>query len=348
MSSKKQILIVSDGMPGHFKKTRAVALMVQKRFPAEATWLNVKLRIGLYRRVLGAILKHSEQAPNPDWLRWFYRFEDDLPARPDMIVSSGGKTCYMSAWLARHYGCPSVFIGQVRGVDKRHFTRIVASPLDYLDDGKHIRSVPATEVDPDVVAEAAEEYFTETGLERRPRWTLILGGDGAGFTYTRADWQQLFDAVCTLAERHGVRWMITTSRRTNPAAEELFSSSEMRNCADDVLVYNRDSRSVYNAFLGAADVIVCTEDSGKMITESVASGRPVFAVRPPRAKHSRHVKALVTRFETAGYLKRLEISRLATEPIEEFIAGHQGPPEPLMKRVREEVDEFLSTLPWAA
>lgn len=345
---KKQILIVSDGLPGHYKKTRAVALMVQKRFPAEPRWLNVKLRMGLYRRVLGAILKHTEQAPNPAWLKLFYRFQDELPARPDMIVSSGGKTCFMSAWLARHYGCPSVFIGQVRGVEKRHFTRIVASPLDYEDDGKHIKSVPATEVDPDVVAEAASEYFAHTGLPRRPRWTLILGGDGAGFTYTKQDWQQLFEAVSALAQRHGVRWLITTSRRTNPTAEELFSSPAMREWADDVLVYNRDSRNVYNAYLGAADVIVCTEDSGKMLTESVASGRPVLAVRPPRARHSKHVKALVGRFEAAGYLMRLPIEQLANAPLDGFIAHHQGPPEPLMKRVREEVDEFLSTLPWAA
>jgi mitochondrial fission protein ELM1 len=345
---KKQILIVSDGLPGHYKKTRAVALMVQKRFPAEPRWINVKLRMGLYRRVLAAILKHTRQAPNPEWLKLFYRFADELPGKPDLILSSGGKTCYMSAWLARHYGCPSVFIGQVRGVDKHCFTRIVASPLDFVDDGKHIKSVPATEVDPDVVAEAAAEYFAQTGLARRPRWTLILGGDGAGFTYTKSDWRQLFDAVCTLAERHGVRWMITTSRRTNPDAEDLFSSPAMREWADDVLVYNRDSRSVYNAYLGAADVIVCTEDSGKMLTESVASGRPVLSVRPPRAKHSEHVKALVGRFEAAGYLKRVPIERLATEPVEEFIANHQGPAEPLMQRVREEVNEFLSTLPWAA
>jgi hypothetical protein len=74
----------------------------------------------------------------------------------------------------------------------------------------------------------------------------------------------------------------------------------------------------------------------------------VLAVRPPKAKHSKHVKALVGRFESAGYLKRVPIAQLATEPLDEFIAQHEGPPEPLMKRVREEVDEFLSTLPWAA
>jgi mitochondrial fission protein ELM1 len=142
--------------------------------------------------------------------------------------------------------------------------------------------------------------------------------------------------------------MITTSRRTNPIAEDLFSSPDMRQWADDVLVYNRDSRSVYNAYLGAADVIICTEDSGKMLTESVASGRPVLSVRPPKARHSNHVKALVARFEAAGYLKRVPIEQLATEPLDEFIANHAGPPEPLMKRVREEVNEFLLTLPWAA
>src|SRR5688500_15671346 len=139
----KRILIVSDGLPGHYKKTNAIAQIVQKRFPAEVTWVNVRLRIGLYRRVLRFLLNRTTKAPRPAWLRLFYRFEADLPANPDLIVSSGGKTSFMSAWLAAYHGCPSIFIGQIRGIDKRYFTRIVSSAFDYQADGKHIKSVPA-------------------------------------------------------------------------------------------------------------------------------------------------------------------------------------------------------------
>ena len=32
---RKRILIVSDGFPGHYKKTNAIAQIVRKRWPAE-------------------------------------------------------------------------------------------------------------------------------------------------------------------------------------------------------------------------------------------------------------------------------------------------------------------------
>lgn len=346
--SNKRILILSDGLPGHYKKTRAVAKIVQQRYPADVQWMTVKLRVGIYRRVLRLILNQRQQPPHPDWLRMFYSISDPLPETPDLIISSGGKTSYLSAWLGAHYGCPSVFIGQTRKIRKSYFTRIVASELDYLADGRHIKSLPATEVDADLVAEAAAEYLPSTGLAQRPRWTLVTGGNGAGYAYRPSDWTQLCDAARSRAEQHDIRWLVTTSRRTDPFAEDLFSGPRMRECADDVLVYNRDQRVVYNAFLGLASVIVCTEDSGKMLTECVASGRPVLAVRPARSRTARHVKALVQRFESAGYLKRMTIPELRTESIEEFVRAHQPPPEPLMKRVREEVTEFVGTLPWAA
>jgi mitochondrial fission protein ELM1 len=322
--------------------------MIQKRFPYEVQWLNVRLRFGGYRTLMRLVLNRASRVPDPRWLTLFYDIPGGLPSAPDVIVASGGKMSYMSAWLAAHYGCPCVFIGQVRGIEKRYFARIVATDIDYQADGRHIHSVPATEIDPDVVAEAAEEYLQRTGLPPARRWTLVIGGNGGGYEYTPADWRTLRDTACQLAARHNIRWLITTSRRTPPLAEDLFLSPEIRACADDVLIYNRDSRVVYNAFLGCADVIVCLEDSGKMLTESVASGRPVLSVRPPIANTNQRSWALIHRYLTAGYLVRMTLEELGHESVAEFIANHRGPTEPLMKRVREEVNEFLSTLPWAA
>jgi hypothetical protein len=44
----------------------------------------------------------------------------------------------------------------------------------------------------------------------------------------------------------------------------------------------------------------------------------------------------------------MTLDELGHELITDFVANHRGPAEPLMKRVREEVNEYLTTLPWAA
>ena len=306
----RKILVVSDGLPGHYKKTNAVAQMVQKRFAADVQWLNVKLRFGGYRTLMRFMLNHTHRVPDAQWLNLFYDIPDGIPAAPDMIISSGGKTSFMSAWLGGALRLPV----RVHRPGPRHREAVF-----HADRRVKLRLPGGRQAHPQRAGDRDRSRRRRGGRRAVPanrpacqparRWTLVIGGDGGGYEYTEADWRQLRDTACRLAAQHGIRWLITTSRRTPPVAEDLFLSPEMRACADDVLIYNRDPRVVYNAFLGLAEVVVCLEDSGKMLTESVASGKPVLSVRPPIANTNERSWALIHRFETAGYIKRHDARR---------------------------------------
>lgn len=195
--------------------------------------------------------------------------------RPDLIVSSGGKTCIANAWLATAMHCPNVFIGDTRGLSPDLFDHILTPDTRFQQDARYIIGVPPTTIDPQELREAAEAYLADREDDPQIRyWTLLIGGSTncRSFAYSRSEWTRLADGAATLAEQHGIRWLITTSRRTGRTAENVFSRHRrLQPHIEDLCLYGKDDRKIFNAFLACADTVFCTEDSATMLTEAVAS-----------------------------------------------------------------------------
>ena len=137
------LLLISDGKPGHYKKSVAIAEAIAKRRVAKVSWLNVRMRLPVFHDVLRRSFRQHRRLPGLPWLRATHRFpKEPLPdATPDLIVSSGGKTAFANAWLAQYHGCPNVFIGHTRGIHDNYFSRIMVylrptSPGKWENTGK--------------------------------------------------------------------------------------------------------------------------------------------------------------------------------------------------------------------
>jgi hypothetical protein len=299
--------------------------------------------------VLRLHLSRHRALPGPRWLSVFYRLSGELPERPDLIISSGGKTVFINAWLAQHYGCQNTFIGDTRGVHDDYFARIVVqhSPRGahpaHGDDPRFIPSLIPTEITPALLAQAAEVYTAAREPEFRGRrhWTLVLGGDSGGYRYRPAEWETLGAGLRALAERHGIRWLITTSRRTSPVAEAVLQRDDLRPHVDELQIYRTDPRQIYNALLGCGEVIFCTEDSGTMLTEAVSAGRPLFSIRPGVARTTRAHRELLDFYSDCGWLKRVTIDELARLQPADIATGFAPQAEQELPRVCERILEVL-------
>jgi mitochondrial fission protein ELM1 len=307
-----RILIPSDGKPGHYKKAAAIAQALAAGQPAEVSFLDVRLRLALFHDVLRQQLRRHRRLPGPRWLSLYYRVAA-LPSRPDLIISSGGKTAFVSAWLAQHYGCPNVFIGDTRGIHDEYFSRIVVHDAAHDGDPRFLSSLIPTEINADLLHRAAADYAAtrEPDFQRRRHWTLLIGGDSGGYRFRQSDWEALGVAIRVLAERHAIRWLITTSRRTGRAAEDVLRRAGLAPHIDELQIYRTDPRKIYNGLLGCAEAVFCTEDSGTMLTEAAAAGKPLFAIRPRTARGTPALCDLLDFYAARGRLKRIAISDLA-------------------------------------
>ncbi|MFG0336313.1 MAG: ELM1/GtrOC1 family putative glycosyltransferase, partial [Maioricimonas sp. JB049] len=265
------------------------------------------------------------QLPAPSWLPWVYDMPEPPQMRPDLIVSSGGKTCIANAWLASCMHCPNVFIGDIRGLSPDLFDHILTLDTSNQGDPRYVIGIPPTTIDPQELRAAADVYFEESPQAGRDvrYWSLLLGGNTncGAFVYSRRDWDQLADAVAILAERHGIRWLITTSRRTGRTAESIFRHKRLQPYIEDLYLYGKDDRNIFNAFLACADAVFCTEDSGTMLTESVASARPVFSIRPPQSRLSRPLENMLNFYVQQRRIKRLNIADMNLVSVEDVTTG---------------------------
>lgn len=307
-----RILIPSDGKPGHYKKAAAIAQALAAEHSAEVSFLDVRMRLALFHDVLRRHLRRHRRLPGPRWLSLFYRLPAALPPRPDLVISSGGKTTFVNAWLAQHYGCPNVFIGDTRGVHDAYFSRIVVHDAAHDRDPRFVSSLIPTEITADLLRRAAAEYAAtrDPGFLARRHWTLLIGGDSGGYRFRQDDWEALGVAIRELADRHGIRWLITTSRRTSRSAEVVLRRAELAPHVNELQIYRTDARKIYNALLGCGEAIFCTEDSGTMLTEAAAANKPLFSIRPRMATATPALRDLLEFYEVRGRLKRVPIGDL--------------------------------------
>ena len=303
------LLILKDGKPGHYKKSEAVAQAMTAQRPATISRLDVRMRFAAYHDALRFYLKQHRTLPGLNWLRMVYRLPAELPHRPDLIISSGGKTAFINAWLAQHYRCANVFIGFSRGISDAYFSRLIVHNSEHAGDPRFIDAPIPTEITPAILNQAETDYLTgkPAGFTGTSHWTLLVGGRSGGYRYSRRDWTALAESLPILAARFNIRWLITTSRRTDRTCEQLLSCPEVKACVDELQIVRTDPRRIYNALLGRGRVIFCTEDSGTMLTEAAATGKPVIALRPKRARATLALDQLLDYYVSRSQMQRVPI-----------------------------------------
>jgi len=109
------VWIVSEGSPGHVSQSVGLAEALSKRVPLRVERIECRSRLNGVARSLVRTWMGRGGRPLPGWfLKKWLRL--DLSAvtakKPDMILSSGGKSVFAARSLAACSGAPYVFLGE--------------------------------------------------------------------------------------------------------------------------------------------------------------------------------------------------------------------------------------------
>ena len=291
------VWLLSDGAPGHLSQSRGIVDALATRRKVKLTTIDLKLRSSLWKRLGRLYLPRIRDTAG--WLARTYTVT--LPVgRPALIVSSGANTLLANALLARQHAVPNVYSGTLKGYDPAAFDcvfTVVALGVAC----NHVLPLPP------VPGELAHALPAAGG---EPLIAVLVGGDGAGYVFKDVDWRAFADGLAALARREGARLLLTTSRRSGAAAEDLLRASVPPELLADAVWWSQAPRKVMRRFLGAASAIVVTEDSLSMVAESLYSGRPVISVSPAMAQPNANDGAALQGYVARGLLARCPIGRL--------------------------------------
>lgn len=288
--------LLSDGAPGHESQSRGIVDAIRRFRTVDVQLVSVRVR----RKWLKSAARILLRAGSGDGLLDAVH-DITLPdVRPDFIVSSGGNTLLASALLARRYGVPNFYSGTPKGFDTRWYARVftvtdqgggsnVVLPLPPVP-GELCASLPAPAADAPLL--------------------LLVGGDG-DLAYTADDWQALAQGAAALAARTGRRWLVSTSRRTGAAAEDILAAGIAPAQVLDAVWWSRQPRRVMREFLARAAAVYVTGDSMTMIAESIYAGRPVHVLMPAHGRHAAQDAAALAGYVAAGFVRVSPIATLA-------------------------------------
>jgi len=283
--------------------------------PVEVHRLTLSLRLGLARNFLRFLLNHSNMPPANGWLKLLYVMPELPQGRCDLIVSAGGKTSFANAWLAKRLGAKNIFAGSLRRLSPTLFDVVVTlEPLEPASPHNLVLDLPPSAIEAADLEGHGRALRRECGLGDEKLWTVMIGGDGAGYHYHDTDWQQLAQWLNELGKKHQRRWLLLGSRRTGREAERLLHNAVDSACVAAAYWYGEGDESRVEACLGAAERVFVTEDSMTMLTEAISSRRPVISLRPSAVASTRRYADMISRFEQQGWLKRYALKDPVAEP----------------------------------
>ncbi|MEE9342081.1 MAG: ELM1/GtrOC1 family putative glycosyltransferase [Gammaproteobacteria bacterium] len=304
-----RIWVLSDGRSGHYNQSKGIVKAIASRQLVISEWIDIKLRAGIFRNVMRQLLNRSESDIPLLLLHEFYKVE--LPKdTPDLIVSSGGRTSFANAWLARHFQVPNIFSGSLRNLRPDLFGAVLSVlPVPDVPNNIVLPVLPSV-VDPELLAKMP----VPEKMKKQRCWALLIGGDGAGYQYREVDWMLLAEAMNKLSEKFAIKWLVSTAPRTGQSAEWLLKAYTLETSLLAAHWYSEGSESQLLTYLAVAEKIFVTEDSMTMLTEAICTNKPVYSLSPEAVNSDARYSRSMQSFSAQSTMRRYTIEALAHRP----------------------------------
>ena len=275
----KRILILSDGKPGHFKQSEAVAeafraVTTQHGRPGMDYPMNrieVEYRSSMHRLLFFffGFFFHPWAQGRLSWLRFFLKpgCASALEgAGADFVISSGSSLVPLNLCLARENRAKSAVV--MKPPFPYNFLHYDLALVPAHDTGRVPTEAVRTALALSSPRPESDELFDLRSELRDPdsvKIAVFLGGPTREYGMRPETIRQLLAILDEVPEGD---YLVTASRRTPPAVNVLLDAAAHPKCQKMVLPFKDGRAGWVPAFLEMAKIVVVTEDSISMISEA--------------------------------------------------------------------------------
>lgn len=305
------ILVIKDDKPGHYNQTEGLVLILKEVYSnSNIEHIDIEIKNKISRKILRFLLnrfpKLFKDIKSFRYLKYFYKKFSIPKIKPDLIISTGGNTSNLNAWLSLAYDSKNLLNGALRGLKEELFT-YVTTVIDLGYKNQIILDVAPNTITKEKLLEKSIKFSKLHNLDMNQKYySLLIGGDGAGYKYNDKFYDDLIDFVEKISKEENIKWLITTSRRT-PLTGENKLEEKLKNYSSYFVSYNKKEEKVLLSFLGLSEAIFVTEESSSMISEAISSEKNVFTVGNEYSNSDENYKNILKKFESNNFIKRIDI-----------------------------------------
>jgi len=325
-SSHRSVLILSDGKTGHIRQSETVARELARFGAAGAMHVSVKtvqirlrndsLRIGLSLASLLTGRYSSRLAAG--FLKLLLdknSYTTLMGLTPDIVISCGARVAGVNYLFSRFNVNRSISVLRPGVLGVRRFDAVIMPLHDHPPKRKNVYCTDGALnlIDDAYVAEQSGKLldaYTGT-LSREQKYIgLLLGGNTKHFKLQPEEVRNVLSQIKDAAERFDYHVLITTSRRTPCAVEQLLEK-ECKNFSRCKLLINArvdNPPFALGGIVGLSSIVIVSPESISMVSEAASAGRyvVVFGSRVD----SRHDKFLRT-LANGGFIYRTPAASIA-------------------------------------
>ena len=323
MPKFKRIVIISDGIRGHYHQSLGVAEWLERLSGAALDPSAVAIpEMPLFERLIKLkLFVHGLEvhggAYSREWLKSTGIRYSKYEPETTLFISAGSRAAPFCLALSKATRNKSAVLMTPSVLGTKSFTYAIVPEHDKPDmkAGNVIMTLGApNHIYMPHLKDIARTYFSGRNLEGQKVIALLIGGSDANYRIN-SRWAR--DILSPLSATRDAKFLITTSRRTGEAVEntveEIFSGNPS---TEYMFFYSRTpNQNSITAILGAATHVLVTEDSVSMVSEAVTAGFKVGLIRVPRTtgkiKHmlgfgARRFDEMFARFSEKGLIYDLK------------------------------------------
>ncbi len=202
---------------------------------------------------------------------------------PDLVIATGRQSVVASMYIrakARKDGMRTIAVQlQNPGLSSSYFDLVVAPRHDGLAGENVVATSGALHrVTGEKKSEGAARLTPYVSRLPRPYTGVLLGGSNAAYRFDAEAAKNLGRQLVLAAHAMGGSLLVTPSRRTGESNEHVLKDA-IRMVPN--FFWEGNGFNPYFGILGLADFFVVTCDSVNMVSEALASGRPVYVADLP-------------------------------------------------------------------
>lgn len=266
-------------------------------------------------------------------IRYTYALDVERLARPDLIIGSGRPSIALGIWLRSYFHSMFVFSGHARTPQAQAIdVQLVNCPRVWDSPSCAVTPLPGiidrTRYDlPKRIATSSDLEGAVVGL--------AIGGNSHSHRFDAREWKHLLWLVEDLRRRYRVRWRITTSRRSPASLVGPLRTMERAGIVEEFVDFRERGLASARELFGS-DFLIVTEDSLSMLSEGLAAGRAVIALRPKRTRHC-EMSEVVAYQAGQGWLASIPIASVTPEIVLAELVKLRLPERSVQEHIRVEL-----------
>jgi len=231
---------------------------------------------------------------------WIFLNNLDFKTKPDIIISCGRKSVYLSLYLKKKYKDSITIHIQNPKINFKSFDYIIAPNHDLINGPNVINSIGALHKFTDeIIQKEKDNDFT---IPKKNLFSVIIGGDNNHYKFSKNEIKRLIQKIIFIKKEYSeINFLIIDSRRTRNEIKKIIK----KELHELTYFWNVNEKNPYCFALKHSQFFIITSDSTSMISECAFTGKPIFVFHLPFKRTSKRIENFHEEFENRNITKKL-------------------------------------------